>query len=81
MSLLNTPAIVILQETVEADMYGRVFSIVNIIASGIMPLSMILFGPLADVISIEVILIGSSVLFSIIPLALIKDRTVKNMPI
>lgn len=80
MPMFNTPAIVILQEAVEKDMYGRVFSIVNIIASGIMPLSMILFGPLSDIIDIEIILIVSSILFMIAPLAVIKDKTIKNIP-
>ncbi len=81
MSFFNTPAIVILQETVEEAMYGRVFSIVNIISSGIMPLSMVVFGPLSDMISIESILIVSSIFFIIVPLALIKDKTIKNIPI
>ena len=81
MPMFNTPSIVILQETVEEEMYGRVFSIVNIIASGIMPLSMVLFGPLADAIAIETILIISSVAFMIVPVALIRDKTIKNLPI
>lgn len=81
MPFFNTPAIVILQETVEEAMYGRVFSIVNIISSGIMPLSMVVFGPLSDRISIESILIVSSIFFIIVPLVLIKDKTIKNIPI
>ena len=81
MPLFNTPSIVILQEIVEEDMYGRVFSIVNIISSGIMPLSMILFGPLSDIIDIEFILIISSVVFIIMPFSLIKDKTIRNLPI
>lgn len=80
MPLFNTPSIVILQETVKPDMYGRVFSIVNIIGSGIMPLSMILFGPLSDIISIEIILIIAGILFMAIPLGLIKDKTIKSLP-
>lgn len=78
MPLFNTPAIVILQEKIDKDMYGRVFSIVNIIASGIMPLSMVLFGPLSDAVSIEAIIIVSSILFMLIPLVLMMDKTIKN---
>lgn len=81
MPMFNTPSIVILQETVEADMYGRIFSIVNMIGSGIMPISMILFGPLADKVSIEAILIVSSVLFMLIPMAMMKDKVIKNIPV
>lgn len=79
--LFNTPAIVILQETVEEEMYGRVFSIVNIIGSGVMPLSMVLFGPLSDVFSIESILIISSIFFVVLPLLVIKDKVMKEVPI
>lgn len=81
MPMFNTPSIVILQETVEEEMYGRVFSIVNIIGSGIMPLSMIIYGPLSDNIPIEIILIISSALFMFVPLALIKDKMIKHIPI
>lgn len=79
--LFNTPSIVILQETVEADMYGRVFSLVNIIASGVMPLSMVLFGPLSDVVSIEAILMATSILFMIISVLFFFDKTIKSPPV
>ncbi len=48
---------VYLQEIVPPDRMGRVFSLVNIIGGSAMPIAIILFGPLADVISIESILI------------------------
>lgn len=79
--LFNTPAIVILQESVEEEMYGRVFSIVNIIGSGVMPLSMVLFGPLSDVFKIESILIISSIFFIVLPLVIIKDKVIKEVQV
>lgn len=42
---------------------------------------MVLFGPLSDMILIEIILIISSVLFMIIPLGLITDKIIKNPPV
>jgi DHA3 family macrolide efflux protein-like MFS transporter len=41
---------------------GRVFSIIHIIAASAMPLAILFFGPMADVISVELILIISGVL-------------------
>jgi len=56
---------VLIQENVAENMMGRVFSLVQIIASVAMPLGMLVFGPLADVISLQYILIGSGVLLMI----------------
>jgi len=53
---------VLIQENVAEHMMGRVFSLVQIIASIAMPLGMLVFGPLADIISLHYILIGSGVL-------------------
>lgn len=55
--LMNTPATVMLQEHIEDAYLGRVFSIYGMLAQSLMPLSMLLFGPLADAVSIELILV------------------------
>jgi DHA3 family macrolide efflux protein-like MFS transporter len=54
---LNTPAFTILQERVEPEMQGRVFGFVGIVMTVAMPLSMVVFGPLADQYSVESLLI------------------------
>lgn len=77
MPFFNTPAIVILQETVDNKMYGRVFAVVNMIGSGIMPLSMVVFGPLADVIKIEYILVATSILFALVPILILRDKKLR----
>jgi DHA3 family macrolide efflux protein-like MFS transporter len=51
--LYNTPANVLLQEKVEPEFLGRVFGVMTMISGGMMPLGMLVFGPLADVVSIE----------------------------
>ncbi len=53
---------VLIQENVAEHMMGRVFSLVQIIASVAMPLGMLVFGPLSDIISLQYILIGSGAL-------------------
>jgi DHA3 family macrolide efflux protein-like MFS transporter len=46
-------------------MQGRVFGVMQLIMTTIMPVGMLVFGPVADVISIEVLLILSSALMAI----------------
>lgn len=59
MPLFNVPSMVLIQEKVEINMQGRVFSFVQIAASGVMPLGMAIFGPLADMMRIQLLMIGS----------------------
>ncbi|KYH28210.1 putative bacilysin exporter BacE [Clostridium colicanis DSM 13634] len=62
MPIFNTPATVLLQEKVEENFLGRVFSVLGMISSIMMPLGMLVFGPLADIIKIEWLLIGTGLL-------------------
>ncbi len=52
-SFFSSVEMTLFQEKVEADMQGRIFGLVQIVATGIMPLGMLIFGPLGDVVSIE----------------------------
>lgn len=70
--VFNTPATVLLQEKVEENYLGRVFGVMTMISTSMMPLGMILFGPLADFIPIEWLLLGTG--FSIILLAILLGR-------
>ncbi|MGA9522992.1 MAG: MFS transporter [Myxococcaceae bacterium] len=49
----NTPATVLLQERVEPEFLGRVFSVMTMLSTSLMPLAMLIFGPLAEAVSIE----------------------------
>lgn len=53
----NTPSTVLLQEKVEPDFLGRVFGVMGMISSSMMPLGMLVFGPIADMVDIEWLLI------------------------
>lgn len=53
----STSAMTLLQETVEPERQGRVFGFVGIVMSVAMPLGMAVLGPLADVVSVELLLI------------------------
>lgn len=53
----STPFMTLIQQTVEPDKHGRVFSYVGIVMALATPIGMTVFGPLADVISVQVLLI------------------------
>lgn len=55
--LFSAPFMTLVQETVEPEMHGRVFSYVGIVMALATPIGMTVFGPLADVISVQVLLI------------------------
>lgn len=60
MPFFSSPSIVLLQEKVEPEMQGRVFSFVQIVGSAALPVGMLVFGPLADWIGrVQILLIVS----------------------
>lgn len=65
MPLLNISTTTLLQEMVPADLQGRVFSVMMLINTTVMPLGMLVFGPIADYITIEVLLVLSSAVLAI----------------
>lgn len=65
MPVFNTPSTVLLQEKVDPDFLGRVFGVLTMISSTMMPLGMLVFGPIADIIKIEWLLLGTGLLLFI----------------
>jgi len=59
LAVFNTPYMVLLQQKVQGDFLGRVFGVIGMISSSMMPLGMLIFGPMADFIKIEWLLIGT----------------------
>ncbi len=55
--LFSTPVMTLLQETVAPEMQGRVFSYVGIVMALSTPIGIAVFGPLADVISVQALLV------------------------
>lgn len=64
MPICSTAQTVLIQENVQDTMMGRVFSIIQIITSASMPVAMLLFGPLADVVSVELILLVTGIMLA-----------------
>ena len=57
----STPATTLLQERVEVEFQGRVFGFVGVVMATAMPIGMVFFGPLADVVPVEWVLIGAGI--------------------
>ncbi len=66
MPVLATAETVLIQEIVEPSKMGRVFSIVELISGFSLPLGILIYGPLADVVSIESLLIVSGILLVLV---------------
>ena len=67
---MNTPGMTLLQEKVDPKYMGRVFGIMTMISTSMLPLGMIIFGPLADKMSIEVLLLGTGAVTILLALAM-----------
>jgi DHA3 family macrolide efflux protein-like MFS transporter len=66
-----------IQQSVENNMQGRVFGIIEIFAAGLMPVGMLFYGPLADMIKIETILIITGLLITILACIIFKNNRQK----
>ena len=69
----STSAFTLLQETVEPERQGRVFGFVGIVMAVAMPLGMAVLGPLADIVSVEILLIvtgAATVLIAVVAVLL-----------
>lgn len=67
--LINGPLFAILQATVAPEMQGRIFTLVSSFASAMMPLSLAVAGPLADVVGVRPWYVVGGLVFSLIGLA------------
>ncbi|ALC87662.1 MULTISPECIES: MFS transporter [Bacillaceae] len=77
MIVTNTPIQVMMQKMIEDDYKGRVFSIIETCAMALMPLGMVLFGFLYDVLPAEGILIVSSLVLILVVLLLARPSVVR----
>ncbi|MCI1858262.1 MAG: MFS transporter [Sporolactobacillus sp.] len=74
MPIFNTPTMVLLQEKVEESYLGRVFGVMSMISTSMMPIGMLIFGPVADIIRIEWLLIGTGVLMVLLVVLLVQNK-------
>jgi DHA3 family macrolide efflux protein-like MFS transporter len=73
-----TTAMVLLQSTVENEYLGRVLSVYIMGVSVMSPVAMIIFGPLADKVSIDFILIGTGVVMALLAIPFAANKTLRE---
>ncbi len=76
MPFFNTPFTVLMQEKVEADYLGRVFGVLTMISSLVMPVGMLVFGPMADQIRIEYMLAVTGILMFLEGLLMLRSKAI-----
>lgn len=74
MPIFNTPTTVLIQERIDESYLGRIFGIFSMISTSMMPIGMLIFGPIADVIAIEWLLIATGLLMIVISLLLSRNK-------
>lgn len=74
MPYFSTPFSVILQEHVETDYLGRVYSVLAMIQTSVMPLAMLAFGPLGDLVKIEWLLLATGASMILAGLYALRSR-------
>lgn len=62
LTMVQTAVTTLLQENTEVSMQGRVFGFMNAMYSGCLPIGMAVFGPLADAVSLRLLMIVTGAL-------------------
>jgi DHA3 family macrolide efflux protein-like MFS transporter len=76
--IMSTPFMTILQTKADDEYMGRVLSVLTMLTSVAMPLAMVLFGPLGDVIPIDWILIACGVVILVICPFMIANKVIRK---
>ena len=61
LTMIQTAVTTIIQEKAEGSMLGRVFGLMGAMYSGFLPVGMAIFGPLADILPLQWIMVGSGI--------------------
>ena len=61
LTMIQTATTTIIQEKADGSMQGRVFGLLGAMYSGFLPVGMAIFGPLADVMPLQWIIVGSGI--------------------
>ena len=76
LTMIQTAVTTMIQENAEESMQGRVFGLLGTMYSGFLPVGMAVFGPLADVIPLPWVMIGSGVVLVLLATCLLMKKKV-----
>lgn len=74
LTMVQTATTTLIQQRAEEQVQGRVFGFLNAMYSGALPLGMAVFGPLADVVSMNWLMIGSGAILVVISAVILLKR-------
>jgi len=74
----NAPSMTLLQEKVAPNYLGRVLSVFTMLESLAMPFGMLFFGPLADIININFIMIATGIVMLFLGTLYFISKTLKT---
>ena len=78
MVFVNTPIGVMMQKRIDEEYRGRVFGLLETMSLSLMPLGMVLFGFLYDVVPAQYVLIGSSIILLIVVIYMLRPSIMKQ---
>ncbi|MPN52547.1 hypothetical protein SDC9_200209 [bioreactor metagenome] len=74
LTMVQTASTTLLQENAAPEMQGRMFGLFGAMYSGFLPVGMVVFGPLADMVSLRLLMIVSGVLLLALAAVILYDR-------
>jgi DHA3 family macrolide efflux protein-like MFS transporter len=76
--LFSTSFMTLIQETVEPERHGRVFGYVSIVMALATPLGTAVFGPLADVVSVQALLVAAGIAAALVMVVAVSVPSGRN---
>ena len=76
--LYNAPSMALMQATVDPAFMGRVLSVFTMATGAMMPIGMLLFGPLADVVSIDILLVITGLPTALLCVPMVTSRGLRE---
>jgi DHA3 family macrolide efflux protein-like MFS transporter len=76
--LYNAPVMTLLQTTVDPEFMGRVLSVIMMLNSVMVPMGMLVFGPVSDRLSINIILVGTGAVTALLCVPFAANRSLRE---
>ena len=74
LTMVQTAFTTLLQENAVPEMHGRIFGLYGAMFSGFLPLGMLVFGPLADTVSIRLLMVISGIMLVVMAAAIMLNK-------
>lgn len=78
LTMVQTATTTLIQEKSEANMQGRVFGLLSSMYSGFLPIGMAVFGPLADLVSLQLIMVVTGALLCLLAAFMRLSRSFRD---